>query len=130
MNTLTENLVSFETAKLAKEKGFYERSGTWYDKNDGRVNAFFPNCEYDCKALIENRIIFIHSQSLLQRWLREVHKLHVEILLTDNAPYKQYYYRIMEIGKYFSLSHDGVYKDTYEETLEIGLYKALELIKI
>jgi hypothetical protein len=69
------------------------------------------------------------TQSLLQHYIREIHNIHIEILLEENSPFKQFYYRIMNIGQYFTLSHGGTYNSNYETILEIALDEALNLIK-
>lgn len=134
---MKEQLISFDTAKLSKEKGFnnsiygyYINQNRWFF-NEGE-NCFY-DWDYEIEAEVEfkeatKNLIPRPSQSLLSKWLREEHNIHIEILLSDNQPWDKFYYRIMQIGKYFSLSHDGIYSSSYEESLEIGLQKALELI--
>ncbi len=58
---MKDELVSFETAKLAKEKGF--------DISTSIVNLTVGTGE----------VISIPTQSLLQRWLREVHNYNIQI---------------------------------------------------
>ena len=62
------------------------------------------------------------TQSLLQKWLREEHSLHMEIFLSDNSPYTGYYYRVMTIGQYFTTSHDGILSDKFEYALKVVAY--------
>ncbi len=52
----------------------------------------------------------------LKEWLRINHGIHIEILLTEDAPYDTFYYRVLKIGQYFTLSHDGIYKNTPQES--------------
>ena len=62
------------------------------------------------------------TQSLLQRWLREVHSINVLI--------KQGYGWEWYITKHNGIAtklHDGTY-NFYEEALEAGLLEALKLI--
>lgn len=129
---MEDQWVSFETAKLAKEKGFnlYCNYSYWkgelqygvpgYPLDDGSYSNY--------QHYLEVPSYLAPTQSSLQKWLREEHNLHIEVLLSGDNPYRQYYYSVMRVGQYFSLSHDGIYRDTYEEALEIGLQKALELI--
>lgn len=111
---MEESLITFKTNKLAKEKGFNIEQVIIHSYNKG----------------LEESLIKGVSQSLLQKWLREVHSIHIEILLGDDKPYNTFYYRIMKIGKYFPLSHDGIYNESYNETLELALQKSLLLIII
>jgi hypothetical protein len=72
---ITEDYVSFEIAKLLKEKGFDEDCYTFY--------------EYDSKELYrEERIPCCNSRSddyaaptlqMAMKWLRETHKLFIEV---------------------------------------------------
>lgn len=56
---------------------------------------------------------------LLQKWLREVHKINVYCIPSD-----------FEEGAWYNniASHNPVFIGTYEEALEIGLQEALKLI--
>ena len=105
---MEEQLVTFETAKIVKEKGFVWYCNAWfYISNIDEVNAY-PKY-YREKALAEYteiggklvatviggqpgktintkfknsdmspNIIAAPTQSFLQKWLREVHNLYVE----------------------------------------------------
>lgn len=120
---MKERLINFETAKLAQEKGFVLGIG-WHGQDDkfyyeGQITNNFRGGNH-CAP----------TQSLLQRWLREVHNIHIEVFLSDNLPYTGFYYRIMTIGKYFVTSHDDVLSDKFEDALEKGLFEALKLITL
>jgi len=129
---MKEQLISFETAKLAKEKGF--------DQNPYKANKCYAPEYADgsnirlCNTLFyqDVNIAVAPTQSLLQKWLREEHNIHVYVTYrrfvakpdSDDGFY-------FHIGKSieFSLCDDwgGRYK-TYEEALEVGLQKALSFI--
>ena len=113
---MEEQLISFETAKLAKEKGFNWKVSLHYESNGNRffdkVECNFNNVELICSA---------PTQSLLQKWLREVHKL---IITIDHVTSKGWCYRIQ-----INNSDWSIYFKTYEEALEKGLQEALKLIK-
>lgn len=99
---MKEQLISFETANLAEDKGYpFEYLG------DIPLN--------------------IPTQTLLLKWLREVHNLHVEVQAPDMKD-QRWYGHIRRPNKFGSIV-DISEQDTYEEVLEIGLQKALELIK-
>ena len=110
---MKEQLISFETAKLAKEKGFNLR------------------CQYGCMigssdVLVETKNhqlkFSVPTQSLLQKWLRESKNLDMRI-------YRDYQFLIKnknEESKYY----DSVEYGSYEEALEKGLQKALKLIEV
>jgi hypothetical protein len=107
---MKEEITTFETAKLAKEKGFTN------------FNCFWPS---DC--LTKGR----PTQSLLQKWLREKHNIFVYVTPTtlgDNAVF------IKDPWGKVLLQNESLYKNAvscqfeYEKALEAGLQKALKLI--
>jgi hypothetical protein len=135
---MTDQLISFETAKLAKEKGFDEPVlSYWWDSN--------PNLLYgDQSALAVSwrernsdscgYYVSAPSQSLLQKWLREEHKIMISPFIAWNLI--TYGYNIHFIGSknvYEEASkriYHGADQRSYEEALELGLQEALKLIKI
>ena len=128
---MTERLVVFETAKLAKEKGLCN----YFNKGSNYVSAFysedgisFEETEFqqeDC--IIENRY-FRPTQSLLQKWLREVHGIHINI---DFG--LQWGYQLIPIGWEGDSFSQKFIDDrnclSFEESLEEGLKEALKKIK-
>lgn len=130
---MKEELVSFNTAKLAQEKGFEQKIGLGikyglgqYYNHKGVLNG---DCSEYIKATIKKEldkipmpyIVAAPTQSLLQRWLREEHGIHLESCLTMGMEYSFRIYKglddkgFTEVGK-------------YEEALEAGLQEALKLI--
>ena len=112
-----EELISFETAKLAKEKGFKKLCDFSYD-DDGILTG---NCEQSYNYVAS-------TQSLLQKWLREKHHLIIIIAYQyehDSTPYSYWIYK-----EFQSLPINQWVNDlnTYEEALEAGLQKALSCI--
>ena len=134
---MEEQLISFETAKLAKEKGFKIPTKVMYKGNE---KSYGHNNEWgiDEKRLdgefpyTNQQWYSIPTQSVLQKWLREVHNIHFEIKpifdVKDNL--KPYHISVIKnpSGKDFEYEIVGSL-DTYEETLEIALQEALKLIK-
>lgn len=122
---MTEQLISKETAVLAKEKGFNEETYDYFNQN-GECETSLEK-EYFNKGIhtSENIItISCPTQSLLQKWLREKHNIDISILGTSGF----YYIGIHEkdfhnLQKYFYPNFK-----LYEEALEFGLQKALKLI--
>ena len=66
------------------------------------------------------------TQSLLQRWLREQHKINISMINGSNT-INLYYYEINKTNK-FPIKGDGSKNYTYEQALEEGLCEALKLI--
>ena len=132
---MQEELISFETAKLAKKKGFeLNKYLSIDDENPRNLNSNFNPRNYQ-------PWYFDLTQSLLQKWLREVHGIYVNsdhdlnpkgdgILYHTNWGYinaptagpRNTWYRTG--GGY---SENEEFK-TYEEALEVGLQEALKLI--
>ena len=122
---MEEQLISFETAKLAKEKGFkdYTSNDNWYDckgelKND---NIFTTRNDYpaepnECDA---------STQSLLQKWLREEYEVIVWLIpaVDDFTCFVSNKYPSSEEGKIIYTSYES---GKWEDVLEIGLQEALK----
>ena len=133
---MKEQLISFETAKLAKEKGFNIPTRNFYADFTWKSIEVYSCIEVGYNEFtdsMENNhgfgdITLIPTQSLLQKWLREVHNIHV-IPIPYNISSKEIVYRNrivyfednMEQNKYIGL---GI----FEQSLEIGLQEALKLI--
>jgi len=134
---MQEQRVSYNTAVLAKEKGFDIVVSEWYDEtgvlidetSDDHVECMYANGDILCfrNGDIPN-ISTAPTQSLLQRWLREVHSKDVIVLPYDNVPinYKSHIYTHLP-GNRLSRSVLDPYP-THEKALEQGLYEALSLL--
>ena len=125
---MEEQLISFETAKLAKKKEFNEICQYYYEILDKPITLQ----KMSCSNAEGYKQPTAPTQSVLQKWLREVHHIHFEIKpifdVKDNL--KPYHISVIKnpSGKDFEYEIVGSL-DTYEETLEIGLQEALKLIK-
>lgn len=129
---MKEQLIKFETAKLAKEKGFKVECDDYYDIK-GNSTSF----EHHGEALPYG-VCFKPTQSLLQRWLREVHKIDIYILgygfgyyaqLNNVPPSNQGDVKYIDRRWNMPSEYKGGTFKTYEEALEKGLQEALKLIK-
>jgi hypothetical protein len=136
---MKEQLISFETAKLAKEKGFDEECRHFFEvEHPDQRPTFHPEYEpYRNSEIINGYgkcdypMMSAPTQSLLQKWLREVHKISVESTSCwwDDGK-KEFEYNVYkkDLGGDSPCSL-SVFK-TYEEALETGLQEALKLIEI
>lgn len=131
---MQEILITFETAKLAKEKGFDVPTLNFYGlpnktlyvlKNGEPLN---PQNHNNNELVGKNRAS-APTQSLLQKWLREVHDIHVNPNHTYTKSNVSLGHNLsVESGKYKYIGK-FIYGNSYEEVLENGLQEALKLIK-
>lgn len=136
-------LVTYEVAKLAKEKGFNEKVYYYYQI----INKHYCECQDRIEPYIFNfkletddcftrynkgpeDVISAPTQSLLQRWLREEKNVHIEIVATACG-----YMWIADKTNGTAISdsdildrgtNDGGCFDTFELALEDALKYALE----
>jgi hypothetical protein len=133
---MTDRLISFETAKLAKEKGFVNGSMQDYRPESGLTGIVAPDgVPHLHKNNNMQRFVYeAPTQSLLQKWLREVHSLHVA---PDLYAHSDGFLRWQPVCRrtnntinncFLNLIIIKKFKDTYEEALEVGLQEALKLI--
>ena len=126
---MKEQLISFETAKFAKEKGLPQDD---FYFEDYKTRVPFYGLDNELNKGDEGRFgqCKVISQSLLQKWLREKHDIHFEIKpvfeVNEIRPYNIVIFKHLS-GKNFEYRIIGA-EDTYEEALEIGLYQALLLL--
>ena len=127
---MKEELISFETAKIAKEKGFnvYSESRLYFTTKGKPVHQD----EYRASDCIEDRSTNDYkrpTQSLLQKWLREEHGIYVNIEVMPCSGLLVFNYLIRylkDIGK-IKISRHIFKHETYEQALEEGLQEALKL---
>ena len=73
---ITDQYVTYEVAKLAKEKGFDVQTFGWYDYMGDYHKGFIPHELHECPRYKE---YYAPTQSLLQKWLREEKWLHINV---------------------------------------------------
>lgn len=132
---MNEDIVSFETAKVAKEKGFNWSCVKHYDKNGSIFMDDMSNDENDHDEYAAP------TQALLQKWLREEHRINVESNYLPNIDQYKCLFIPMDLPKpkTFDSISEGLNSRKkylgknkyyiYEDALEDGLYQALILIK-
>lgn len=130
---MKDQKITFETAKLAKEKGFdwNTYSDCWVKTMDDEIihNSERRNiAEHDRVEVV----YYEPTQSLLQKWLRDVHNINISILIRpfvkDIVTYIPFLNLYTGQGSRVH-SDDPDISSTYEEALEIGLQQGLKLIK-
>jgi len=117
---MEDQIVKHPTALLAKSKGFTTPSTSYSDKY---FNEHGELKEVSYKAKIEKWETQAPTQSLLQKGLREVHNVDVEV---NHA-------KGIDEDKIYLYSIDGIQYNseckTYEDALEKGLFLALRKIQ-
>ena len=137
-------LITLETAKLAKEKGFdilqeevifdngnscgnivnsVRSTGTvrWIHSNGMNIDEWMKKDFVNAKEIYERP-----SQHFLQKWLREMYNLHITIYPVLDKWCGDV--RILD-GKTNSSIVKFESSDSYEDVLEVGLKKALSLVR-
>lgn len=127
---MEEQLIAFETAKLAKEKGFDWESYKVFMKEDNEYKSIRCPLPENWNSLKNSKeAISRPTQSLLQKWLREVHNIQMFM--------KPYWDSSLNKGEFacdvIRIKDGKVIKslrlNSYEEALEKGLQEALKLIQ-
>ena len=119
---IEEEYVSFETAKLAKGKGFEEPCKYFYAEVLDKAIKW--ECVGDIISTKKNEFL-CPTQSLLARWLREKHNIHVCVGFCVI-----WRYVIIPITDKITADWSTSKKDysTYDDAMEEGLKEALKLI--
>ena len=128
---MKEQPISFETAKLAKEKGL-PQDNFYFEDYEARVPFYGLDNELNkgdedrfgqCKSI---------SQSLLQKWLREKYDIDI-CIIKEVSIYLFVSYNVLISdscnSKYRDLIDLQVSYTSYEEALEFALIEALKLIQ-
>ncbi len=130
---MEERQITYEVAKLARKKGFDEKCVKEYNSSKDVVDchySFVKNSDIDYDCLCTST-----TQSIMQKWLREVHNIHVnpipyrESTVPGNNEITGYYVGGIynKMGKEIGYIGDSNFA-TYEDALERGLLKGLSLI--
>ena len=120
---ITEDYVSFETAKLLKEKG-YKGSFNGYYNNAGCIvdkpNALLKEPEYQYYERV--------SLYMTMKWLREKRKINIEIFTYWSIQEKAVYgNRIVSVEHAANVFKEiDIAYDTYEEACESAIKYCLE----
>ena len=124
-------LITFKTAKLAKEKGFSPKTKKFYNtripEESEVVKTFSMKMPWN--TFSDNPYtIAIVPQSLLQKWLREKHNLDANVI-TKHKDLGKFYGGFVDTNNGEINKSYGSNFRTYEEALEKGLKEGLKLIE-
>lgn len=130
--SLKEDLISFETAKLAKSAGFWYNGHTndwlnttlpYHDDGKRNINFSYRGEEYSAP-----------TQALLQKWLRKQHGMLVEATyMTFGVKSCNGYFYMCATKKNWNRNNyfgKTVFEgfETYEQALEVGLQEGLKIV--
>jgi hypothetical protein len=125
---MKDQLITLETAKLAKEKGFDTPTPWYYHPRYGLHTAFWEedgddNSNHNSDEWADG-YYSAPTQSTLQKWLREKHHLHVFSIREED----DWIFKYCEFSQGNKTREGRVQYATYEQALEAGLLEALRLI--
>ena len=139
---ITEDYISFETAKLLKEKGFDETCRAFWKKWNGEINLCDCNpshtFEYCHNTMLEryndSEELNIAAPTLqsVMKWLREVYNIFIAINIIPNTvvtmEQKYYFFKPYKNRRIhnFPLDYSIQCYETYEEACEAGIRYCLE----
>ena len=124
MAIITEDYVSFEIAKLLKEKGFDEICYLGYNRN----GEYVPTNNRTNSQIIQPDFCFICCPTLqmAMKWLREVYGIYVVFFHTDRSGW---WFNISDIKDSYVLYGSEKTKCSFEEICEAAIkYCLKELI--
>lgn len=128
---LSDEIIGFETAQLAKERGFlqYCKYSYWEGDLTAMTPGYYGMTENEYASYLKHPRHYAPSQALFARWLREVKNLHVYADTCDNDGHWCFTVIsiIMDTDSGIHYEPEDSF-DSYEEALEAGLYAALDFV--
>jgi len=119
---MKDELVSFEVAKLAKEKGFNIPCRSKYTVM--KTKRKFTTNSMLSRVSTKDNVYAVPTLSLLQRWLREKHNIHIHLEYIGEG---SYYIEATNFDSEVNIFMDNLY-GTYEDILNVILEISLETI--
>ena len=138
MTNITEDYVSFETAKLLKEKGFDEPTGFVYSENGElmKLSDFgvryllnsecddYPHWQFPFEGVAS--IVSAPTIQMAMKWLREEHSIAINIGWGEVFEDKYRWWCIILNCKNGDILRESEYYKTYEEACESAIKYCLE----
>lgn len=120
---MRDEIITEETAKLAKEKGFDNGCEYLWGTYEDYVGLHHVD---NYNRMNKENQYSAPTQSLLSRWIREKHSIHIEIYCNASG----WGYILTKLnGTTIQEIMDDVFFNTNELALEVGLVEALKRIK-
>lgn len=126
---ITEDYVSFEIARLLKEKGFNEKVICYYDDGGSlNLNKFVEfQC---CNQGYGSGVFAAPTLQMVMKWLREVHNICITIYPDKAKGYEAVLYDTKDnveiILQSFGVYGSHIFGDSYEEACETAIKYCLE----
>ena len=117
---ITEDYVSFETAKLLKEKGFRENTNRYYNAQYGQIRTvsdiFMTDWNDDdyMKRILMDGAVAIPTIQMAMKWIQDAHNIVVVPNYEyefDNTPWCYKIFKLEENGKPEVVAVKGVSYD-------------------
>jgi len=125
---ITEDYVSFETAKLLKEKEFNEACYAYYDGGHRHLLKFAQNGLYNNAGVVANKGICVApTHQMAMKWLRENYEIFIQPNIVFLYPIR-YFATIFCYGDNLKTQQDVETErfDTHEESCEAAIKYCLE----
>ena len=123
MEAIKEDYISFDVAKLLKEKGFNEDCRDSYDWGGN----FHLNTSSNNGSI---KKIAAPTLQMVMKWLREVHNICITIYPDKAKRYEAVLYdpkdNVEIILQSFGISGSHIFGDSYEEACEAAIKYCLE----
>jgi hypothetical protein len=132
---MEEKRITIKTAILAMEVGFQHNRNGWFFKSNGV--EFWTSVKSGISG--KEKCYVKCNQSLLQKWLREKHKIHVVPMDWGNGV--SYWVKLVDLENdpiaritdrlsytYYKENENAKF-NSYEKALEVGLYDALKIVQ-
>lgn len=144
---ILEDYVSFETAKLLKEKGFDEyclyvylifgssprcvlsrvlTGGEHGVINNEGIKAVADKYGWKPYSDDDEYGVLCPSFQMAMRWLREIHRLYAEVLVNENLSFHWTIHKSDGHGLYFCGGSKEIFYGTYEAACEDAIKYCLE----
>lgn len=142
---MEDQIVSLETAMLLKDKGFNEPCRRFYEDNELHELNYYQgngagfvcnNSSIDDRLYCEEMQCTAPTQSLAQKWLREVH--HITFNSNPYSDNKEIIYVVtikvisnkkhIDFNVMMNTSNKAIMFKTYEDAIEAGLKYCLKSI--
>lgn len=122
---ITEDYVSFETAKLLKENGFDEETRGYYPIKGDATGRLMFGIEYNHNH--SQVQISAPTLQMAMKWLRVVHGLDIDVSI-EYTTKKTYYYSILKKTAIRDIDclHSETNFKSYEEACEAAIKYCLE----